>query len=88
MKIQALGCGCKRSTANYEASRQSGQGIRHHRRSRVLQGFRWHHGDGHHVDPGFVIDNKIYAMGRVLTVEQAKELLKQAQSGCGWGCGK
>ena len=38
--------------------------------------------------PALVIDNKIYAMGRVLTVEQAKELLQKAQSGNVCSCGK
>lgn len=81
MKIQALGCGCKRSVANYEAVVKAAKelGI-----SDEVEFYKDSDGIlamGIMSTPALVIDNKVYAMGRVLTVEQAKELLLKAQSG-------
>ena len=75
MKIQALGCGCKRSVANYEAVVKAAKelGI-----SDEVEFYKDSDGIlamGIMSTPALVIDNKVYAMGRVLTVEQAKELL-------------
>jgi small redox-active disulfide protein 2 len=88
MKIQALGCGCKRSTANYEAIVKAAKELGITDEVEFYKDSEGIMAMGIMSTPALVIDNKIYAMGRVLTVEQAKELLKQAQSGCGWGCGK
>ena len=81
MKIQALGCGCKRSVANYEAVVKAAKelGI-----SDEVEFYKDSDGIlamGIMSTPALVIDNKVYAMGRVLTVEQAKGLLLKAQSG-------
>jgi small redox-active disulfide protein 2 len=88
MKIQALGCGCKRSTANYEAIVKAAKELGITDEVEFYKDSEGIMAMGIMSTPALMIDNKIYAMGRVLTVEQAKELLKQAQSGCGWGCGK
>ncbi len=79
MKIQALGCGCKRSTANFEAVKEAAKELG------IIDEVEFYKDSdgilamGIMSTPALVIDNKIYSMGRVLTVEQAKEILQKAQ---------
>jgi small redox-active disulfide protein 2 len=86
MKIQALGCGCRRSVANYEAvvaaAKELGLGeeVEFYKDADGIMAM------GIMSTPALVIDGKIYSMGRVLTVEQAKELLQKAQSGSACSC--
>ena len=88
MKIQALGCGCKRSAANYDAvvaaAKELGitDEVEFYKDSDGIMAM------GIMSTPALVIDNKIYSMGRVLTVDQAKELLEKARSGSACSCGK
>jgi small redox-active disulfide protein 2 len=88
MKIQALGCGCKRSVANYDAvvaaAKELGitDEVEFYKDSDGIMAM------GIMSTPALVIDNKIYSMGRVLTVDQAKELLEKARSGSACSCGK
>lgn len=88
MKIQALGCGCKRSVANdeaiVEATKELGiaDEVEFCKDADVIMGM------GIMSTPALVIDGKIYALGRVLTVEQAKALLRKAQSGNACSCEK
>ena len=88
MKIQALGCGCKRSTANYEAVVEAAKELGINDEVEFYKDSDRIMAMGIMSTPALVIDNKIYAMGRVLTVEQAKELLQKAQSGNVCSCGK
>ena len=78
MKIQALGCGCKNSVANYDAVVEAAKelGIKDE-----VEFYKDQDGIlamGIMSTPALVIDNKIYSMGRVLNVKQAKELLEKA----------
>jgi small redox-active disulfide protein 2 len=88
MKIQALGCGCKRSVANYEAVTEAAKELG---LSDPVEFYKDSDGImamGIMSTPALLIDGKIYSMGRVLSVEQAKELLLKAQSGSACSCGK
>ncbi|MFA6620578.1 MAG: thioredoxin family protein [Bacilli bacterium] len=88
MKIQALGCGCKRSVANYEAVVKAAKElgitdeVEFYKDSEGIMAL------GIMSTPALVIDGKIYSMGRVLTAEQAKELLQKARSGSACSCEK
>ena len=88
MKIQALGCGCKRSVANYEAVVEAAKELGITDEVEFYKAAEGIMAMGIMSTPALVIDNKIYAMGRVLTVEQAKELLAKAQAGRACSCGK
>jgi small redox-active disulfide protein 2 len=88
MKIQALGCGCKRSVANYEAVVAAAKELGIQDEVEFYKDADGIMAMGIMSTPALVVDGKIYSMGRVLSVEQAKELLQKAQSGCGCGCGK
>ena len=78
MKIQALGCGCKRSVANYEAVAAAAKelGI-----ADPVEFYKDPDGIlamGIMSTPALLIDGKAYAMGRVLSLEEAKKLLQKA----------
>jgi small redox-active disulfide protein 2 len=88
MKIQALGCGCKRSVTNYEAIVEAAKELGIADEVEFYKDSEGIMAMGIMSTPALVVDGKIYAMGRVLTVEQAKELLKKAQSGSVCSCGK
>jgi small redox-active disulfide protein 2 len=88
MKIQALGCGCKRSITNYEAVVEAAKELGISDEVEFYKDADGIMAMGIMSTPALVIDGKIYAMGRVLTVEQAKELLQKAQSGRACSCGK
>jgi hypothetical protein len=88
MKIQALGCGCKRSTTNYEAVVAAAKELGIPDEVEFYKDPDGIMAMGIMSTPALVIDNKIYSMGRVLNVEQAKELLLLAQKGTGCSCGK
>ncbi len=89
MKIQALGGCCQKSTKNYEnivaAVKELGLGVtvEHVMDMDAIMAL------GVMATPGLVIDGKIYASGRMVTVAQAKALIQQAQDlhqeSCGCG---
>ncbi|HNX16671.1 MAG TPA: thioredoxin family protein [Bacilli bacterium] len=78
MKIQALGCGCKKSIQNYEAvvmaAKELGitDEIEFYKDSDGILAM------GIMATPALVIDGRIYSIGRVLSIKQAKELLSKA----------
>ena len=89
MKIQALGGCCKNSAKNYEnvvaAVKELGLGIEveHVTDMNAIMAL------GVMATPGLVIDGKVYSVGRVLTISQAKEFIQKSQQGsceCGSGC--
>jgi small redox-active disulfide protein 2 len=86
MKIQALGCGCKRSTINYEAVKEAAKELGINDEVEFYKDTDGILAMGVMSTPALVIDGKIYSVGRVLTVEQAKELLQKAQSGAQCSC--
>ena len=88
MKIQALGCGCKRSTANYEAIVAAAKELGIQDEVEFYKDSEGIAAMGIMSTPALVVDGKIYAMGRVLNVSQAKELLEKARSGKTCSCGK
>lgn len=87
MKIQALGCGCKKSVANYEAVVEAAKELGIKDEVEFYKNEEGIMAMGIMSTPALVIDGKIYSMGRVLNVEQAKELLNMAQNGSSCGCG-
>ncbi len=88
MKIQALGCGCKRSVANYEAVVKAAKELGIEDEVEFYKDSDGILAMGIMSTPALVIDNKIYSTGRVLTVEQAKSFLEKAKLGCGCSCKK
>lgn len=78
MKIQALGGCCKKSMANYEAVVEAVKEL-------GLEDEVIHITDmeeivklGVMATPGLVIDGKVMSTGRLLSVKQAKELIKKS----------
>jgi small redox-active disulfide protein 2 len=88
MKIQAIGCGCARSTKNYEAVVEAAKELGIKDEVEFYKDSDGIMAMGIMSTPALVIDGKIYAMGRILTVEQAKEFIKQAESGSSCSCGE
>ncbi|MCI1245433.1 MAG: thioredoxin family protein [Bacilli bacterium] len=90
MKIQALGCGCPKSVKNYEAVVEAAKEMGLKDEVEFYQDSNGIIEMGIMSTPALVIDGKVYSMGRVLDVKQAKELLKRAQEsrGCSCGCPK
>ena len=86
MKIQALGGCCKRSMANYEnavaAVKELGLDVvvDHVTDMDEIMAL------GVMATPGLVIDGKVCAAGRLLTVGQIKEFIKQVGEKSGCGC--
>lgn len=80
MKIQALGCGCKKSTANYEAVVEAAKELALDDSVEFYKDQDGILSMGIMATPALVIDGKVYASGRVLTVVQAKELLLKAST--------
>lgn len=88
MKIQALGCGCPKSVKNYEAIVEASKELGIDDQVEFYQDADGILAMGIMSTPALVIDGKVYSMGRVLNVKQAKELLEKAQgsSTCSCGC--
>lgn len=88
MKIQALGCGCPKSVKNYEAIVEASKELGINDQVEFYQDSDGILAMGIMSTPALVIDGKVYSMGRVLSVKQAKELLEKAQgsSTCSCGC--
>ncbi|HMM01023.1 MAG TPA: thioredoxin family protein [Bacilli bacterium] len=78
MKIQAIGCGCPKSTKNYQAVVQAAQELGITDEVEFYQDQEGMLAMGIISTPALVIDNRIYASGRVLNVSQAKELIAKA----------
>lgn len=87
MKIQALGCGCSKSVKNYEAIVEALKELGIDEEVEFYQDTDGILAMGIMSTPALVIDGKVYSMGRVLNVKQAKELLIKAQENCTCGCG-
>ena len=83
MKIQAIGCGCSNSTKNYEAVVQAVKELDLDEEVEFYKDSEGIMEMGIMSTPALVIDSKIYSMGRVLNVKQAKELIQKAmKSSC------
>lgn len=88
MKIQALGCGCKKSVQNYEAVVEAAKELG------VVDEVEFYKDSegilemGIMSTPALVIDGKIYSTGRTLNVKQAKELLERAMNNASFSCEK
>lgn len=89
MRIQALGGCCKNSTKNYEnvvaAAKELGLGIEVEHVTDMNEIMAL----GVMATPGLVINGKVYSVGRVLTVSQAKDIIQKSQQSsceCGSGC--
>lgn len=78
MKIQAIGCGCPKSTKNYQAIVQAAKELGLADEVEFYQDQEGMLAMGIISTPALVIDNRIYASGRVLNVSQAKELISKA----------
>ena len=78
MKIQALGCGCANSQKNYDAVVEA---VKELDLNEEVEFYKDQNGIlamGIMSTPALVIDGKVYSMGRVLSVKEAKELIKKA----------
>lgn len=87
MKIQALGCGCPKSIKNYEAVVEA---VKELGLNETVEFYKDSEGIlamGIMSTPALVIDNKIYASGRVLNCKQAKELIQKAMNNIPNSCG-
>lgn len=88
MKIQALGCGCKKSVQNYEAVVEAAKELGITDEVEFYKDSEGILAMGIMSTPALVIDNKIYSTGRVLNVKQAKEILSKAMNNCTCSCGE
>ena len=86
MKIQAIGCGCSNSIKNYEAVVQAAKELGLDEEVEFYKDSEGIMAMGIMSTPALVIDNKIYSMGRVINVKQAKELLEKAMKSSGCSC--
>lgn len=80
MKIQALGCGCKKSVKNYEAVCEAVKDLELAEEVEFYKDSEGILSMGVMATPALVIDGKIYSIGQVLNVKQAKKLLLKAKS--------
>lgn len=79
MKIQAIGCGCKKSVKNYEAVVEAAKDLELTDEVEFYKDDEGIMAMGIMSTPALVIDGKIYSTGRVLNVKQAKAILEKAQ---------
>jgi small redox-active disulfide protein 2 len=87
MKIQALGCGCPKSVKNYEAVVEAAKELDIKDEVEFYKDSDGILAMGIMSTPALVIDGKVYSMGRVLNVKQAKELIEKAQGIKTFSCG-
>lgn len=87
MKIQALGCGCPKSVKNYEAVVEAAKELDIKDEVEFYKDSDGILAMGIMSTPALVIDGKVYSMGRVLNVKQAKELIEKAQGTKTFSCG-